>query len=146
MSLRDLVDRKTEVAHEGHSFSVRGLSLEDMVVLLENHSDALARVFAGDNGTDFGELIKEFPLFIAACIAYAADEPELIEQVRRLPVGVQLRAIEAIWELSSLDVETVGKLAVSMLNSISTLNDESLSQLKSNLTTSSPTTLAQQSS
>lgn len=146
MSLKDLVDQRTEIAHNDLSFTVRGLSLEDMVVLLENHADALSRVFAGERGTDFSELIKEFPAFVAACIAYAAEEPEMVDSVRRLPIGVQLRAIEAVWELSSLDVETVGKLAVSMLNSVSKLNDEHLNQLKSNLTMSSQDLPAQQSS
>ena len=134
MSLRDLVDRKSQVTGPGGtSFEVRGLSLEDMVMLLESHREALAMIFATPNGTDFEELLKRFPTFVAAAIAYAADEPDMVDQVRKLPVGVQLRAIEEVWELSSLDVETVGKLAVNMLNSVAKLNSENLDALRRDL-------------
>jgi hypothetical protein len=123
MSLRDLVDRKVEIECPGdHNFQVRGLSLEDVVLLLENHTDALKAIFASPSGTDFEILLKEFPAFVAAAIAYAADEHELEEQVRKLPVGIQLRAIQEVWDLSSLDVETLGKLAGSLLQSVGRLN------------------------
>lgn len=138
MSLRDLVDRKTTIRDEktGTEFEVRGLSLQDIVLLLENHKDALIRVFAADDdGTDFEQLIQEFPGFIAATIAYAADEYELEGEVVKMPVGLQLKAIQEVWELSSLDVETVGKLAESLLASVSKLNSQNLEHLRSDLTT-----------
>lgn len=136
MSLRDLVDRKATISDEksGIEFEVRGLSLQDIVLLLENHKEALIRVFASsDDGTDFEQLMKEFPLFIAAAIAYAADEYELEESVSKLPVGIQLKAIQEVWELSSLDVETVGKLATSLLTSVSKLNADNLNHLRQDL-------------
>lgn len=135
MSLRDLVDRKSTIEDEksGVSFDVRGLSLQDIVLLLENHRDALIRVFASDAGADFEELVKEFPGFIAAAIAYAADEYELEDSVRKMPVGLQLRAIQEVWELSSLDVETVGKLAENLLASVTKLNANHLNHLRSDL-------------
>jgi hypothetical protein len=136
MSLRDLVDRKTTISDEktGIEFEVRGLSLQDIVLLLENHKDALVRVFAADDdGTDFQQLIQEFPGFIAAAIAYSADEYELEETVVKMPVGLQLKAIQEVWELSSLDVETVGKLAESLLASVSKLNAANLQHLKTDL-------------
>jgi len=137
MSLRDLVDRKSVIKDEksGVEFEVRGLSLEDLVLLLENHKDALVRIFGGTNAsggqaTDFESLIKEFPQFIAAAIAYAADEHDIEDMVVRLPVGIQIRAITEVWELSSLDVETVGKLAQSLLEGVSRLNAGNLKALK----------------
>lgn len=140
MSLRDLVDRKSVIKDEksGVEFEVRGLSLEDLVLLLENHKAALVRIFGGTDGgggqaTDFESLIKEFPQFIAAAIAYAAGEHEIEQDVVRLPVGIQIRAIQEIWELSSLDVETVGKLATSLLEGVSRLNAENLQHLKDTL-------------
>ena len=140
MSLRDLVDRKSVIKDEksGVEFEVRGLSLEDLVLLLENHKDALVRIFGGttsggSQATDFESLVKEFPQFIAAAIAYAADEHDIEEMVVRLPVGIQIRAIQEIWELSSLDVETVGKLAQSLLEGVSRLNADNLQALKSTL-------------
>ena len=149
MSLRDLVDRKTTISDEktGIEFEVRGLSLQDIVLLLENHKDALIRVFAADDdGTDFQQLIKEFPGFIAAAIAYAADEYELEASVSKLPVGLQLKAIQEVWELSSLDVETVGKLAENLLASISRLNDTNLKHLTPGLKSgSNPSPVAQNS-
>jgi hypothetical protein len=82
-------------------------------------------------------LLAEFPMFIAAAIAYAADEHDLEDQIVKLPVGLQLRAIQEVWELSSLDVETVGKLAQSLLEGVSRLNSENLDRLKINLETGS---------
>ncbi len=134
MSLRDLVNRKVEIDCPGdQNFQVRGLSLEDVVLLLENHTEALKAVFAAQAGTDFEMLLKEFPAFVAAAIAYAADEHELEEQVRKLPVGVQLRAIQEVWDLSSLDVETLGKLAGSILQSIGKLNQTGLGKMQETL-------------
>lgn len=135
MSLRDLVDRKVEIECPGDmNFQVRGLSLEDVVLLLENHTDALKSIFGAPAGADFEMLLKEFPAFVAAAIAYAAEEHELEEQVRKLPVGIQLRAIQEVWELSSLDVETLGKLAGSILKSIGALNKTDLSEMRESLT------------
>jgi hypothetical protein len=135
MSLRDLVDRKSTIRDDksGVEFQVRGLSLQDVVLLLENHKAALVEVFAGESGTDFEQLIQKFPAFIAAAIAYAADEHDLEEQVAKLPIGVQLRAVQEVWELSSLDVETVGKLAQQMVTSVARLNSEHLDHLQTTL-------------
>ena len=137
MSLRDLVDRKSEIKAGDTSFTVRGLSLEDVVLLLDNHKDALVRIFTTPDGTDFEALLMEFPKFVAAAIAYAADKHDIEELVVKLPVGIQLKAIEEVWELSSLDVETVGKLATNLLNGMSRLNSENLDDLRANLTTGS---------
>ena len=127
MSLRDLVDRKSEIeGPDGLSFQVRGLSLEDIVLLLENHKEALTHIFGSETGADMTELIKSFPGFVAAAIAYAADEHELEETVRKLPVGIQLRAIQEVWELSSLDVASVGKLASGIINGLQKLNETDL--------------------
>ncbi len=133
MSLRDLVDRKTTIEHGDSGFEIRGLSLEDVVLLMENHKDALVSIFAAPTGTDFEELIKQFPSFISAAISYAAGEYEDTDLVRRLPVGVQLRAIQEVWELSSLDVETVGKLANSVVKGMTKFNAEDLTTLQDNL-------------
>lgn len=142
MSLRDLVDRKSVIKDEksGIEFEVRGLSLEDLVMLLENHKDALIRIFGANDGdgTDFTALIAEFPQFIAAAIAYAAGEHDIEKDVVRLPVGVQLRAIQEVWELSSLDIDTVGKLATSLLEGVSKLNAGNLDLLRNSLPTGSP--------
>lgn len=138
MSLRDLVDRKTQVdGGGGVSFEVRGLSLEDLVVLLEDHKEALVTIFASPEGTDFEELLQRFPRFISAAIAFAADEPELVEQVNKLPIGIQLRAIEAVWELSSLDIEALGKLATSLTDGLGKLNSDEFSILTKDLTSGS---------
>jgi len=42
---------------------------------------------------------------------------------------VQLRAIQEVWDLSSLDVETLGKLAGSLMQGIGRLNQTDLSQM-----------------
>jgi len=46
---------------------------------------------------------------------------------------VQLRAIQEVWDLSSLDIETLGKLAGSILKSIGKLNDTGLAEVQNPL-------------
>jgi hypothetical protein len=147
MSLRDLVDRKATIqVTDEISFEVRGLSLEDVVLLMENHKDALISIFGKPDGADFQELLRRFPNFIAAAIAYAADEHELEKEVQKMPIGVQLRAMQEVWELSSLDVETLGKLATNLLAGVAELNSDKLVALKEGLKTGSENLPAAQNS
>lgn len=140
MSLRDLVDRKVTIERGGVEFVVRGLSLEDIVLLLENHQKGLVAVFTAADGADWSELVHQFPNFVAAAIACGVDEEGITEEdVLRLPIGVQLEAMANIWELSSLDMDTVGKLAASIAQGVESINAGSLSQMTKGLATGSPT-------
>ncbi len=144
MGLRDFTPTTETIPLPGDdSFVVRGLALEDITVLVGNHYDTAARLFdkyVSEAATDaasaalpsanFGEgdmrgvaldALKEAPTLLAEVIARAADEPDLVAQVRLLPLGVQVAAVEAIIRLTleaeggmEKLVETINKVTSSL--------------------------------
>jgi hypothetical protein len=98
----------------GQFFTVRGLNLNDLIGVAFDHSPALVKLYdmfmaQHDAGEAFTmELVKkiglqalrEFPDTIFLLIAHAADEPEAVATVRRLPLMAQLEAMEQIVILS----------------------------------------------
>jgi hypothetical protein len=108
-----IATKEIEVA-PGSSFSVRGINLFDIQRLLVDHAPAMKDLFEQavqmrQSGTPFtpetikGLLVgalKQFPDMIVAAIAYAADEPEAVDQVKRLPVVAQLEALQSMIVLS----------------------------------------------
>lgn len=112
MALSDYVPARSVVSFKGGEFSVRGLALDDIAVLMRNHlSDinALVDVF-GKDVTDEAAigavaqhaiaLIREAPGLVANLIALASDEPDSVDHARRLLMPVQVRAIEEIAKLT----------------------------------------------
>lgn len=97
----------------GNSFSVRGLSLNDVSVLVREHFpdlDALAGLFDGfDNLTvDQFEplamsLVSQAPGFVANTIAIAAGEGTAAD-AEKLPGPVQVKALLEIGDLTFVDV------------------------------------------
>lgn len=95
------------------SLTVRGLSSEDLTVAIRHHKESLDKLFnlvegklqlENDQLTGFGmELMDQFPSLVALLIALAADMPNRAGEVQRLPVPVQLRLIEAIYQLTIED-------------------------------------------
>lgn len=90
---------------------VRGLSFEDITILVKAYGGDLTALFsqmASGQGelalTDTTALVAKFfnmaPLAAAHAIALAADAPEYVEAARRLPLPVQLDAIEKIAALT----------------------------------------------
>jgi hypothetical protein len=112
MSLKDFViPIKTIQTPNGASFAVRGLSLNDITTLLnsaEPELRAMFSIFLGvDNKMQAGDLLstaipamQQFPKLASAMIATAADEPDSVGIVERLPMSTQVEAMEAILQLS----------------------------------------------
>lgn len=96
--------------------TVRGLSLDDFGFLLSVHLPDLNRLAEIYNGGDdfFAEvqrsgfilkLLHETPRLVTTVIARAADASEEQEAVMpRYPVGVQIKALEAVLRLTLEDV------------------------------------------
>lgn len=93
---------------DGHSLSVRGLNVPDLTQLIEVHQDAARELYDRVTGRD-GEVITTFdagslaaalaatvPAMVAHTIALAADVPDRIEDVAKLPIDVQVAALEKI--------------------------------------------------
>ena len=111
-----VIPRSNITAAPGQEFTVRGLNLIDLMLLLADYSPAMLKVFTDfqavhqasgsfsveDTKALLLQAIKEVPELVCAAIAMAADEytPEAVENVRNLPLAVQADALEQIVVLS----------------------------------------------
>lgn len=129
MSLSDYFPAKEVVAFQGGQFEVRGLTLDDLAILLRDHLtdlDAVISIIGSDIKHETGvalmaqhgvKLIREAPGVAAMAIAIACDEPDAVDNARKLTMPVQLRALEAIYRLS-FDEEDGPKKVLSGLMSL----------------------------
>lgn len=112
-ALSNLVLRtdSVEVPVEGgtSSLKLRGLSADAIAFMAQFHGEALGAVYtrAVQGGIDatnvvaaLDELLSEAPILAATAIAFAADEPDAIEQAAALPLGTQIEALEKIFRLT----------------------------------------------
>jgi hypothetical protein len=118
MPISDFKPGKETVPFLGGSFDVRGLTVADLTSLAKIHMpemELLTRAVAGrageltpDTARALGlELLQESPLLAANVIAHAADELDELQTVMKMPVYVQLAALEAIGRLTFRDVAGV---------------------------------------
>lgn len=111
----------------GGSFTVRGLSLSDVQILLASYYPDIEHlvdlygsvsddVFARGNTERFIlELARRAPALVADAIALAADEPAMSERARQLPFPVQVDALKAIGKLTFEEVGGPKKFVASLL-------------------------------
>lgn len=105
--------RETVTSRRGaHEFSVRGLSLDDVVVLFNKHMTDVNRLFdlisAKDVNSDTlsegvsiaSRLVSEAPEVAARVIALACDEPELYAKARKITIPLQIEIIRRVVELT----------------------------------------------
>lgn len=128
MALADYTPPRLAVPFKGGEFSVRGLALDDLALLMRNHySDinALVDVFAKDTTEEQPvaaitkhavALIKEAPGLVANLIAIACDEPDAVDNARKLMMPVQVRAIETIAKLTFEEAGGPKKFMESLAN------------------------------
>ena len=149
MALRDYqVPREEVVAGGTTTFFVEGVSFNNLTQMVTTHGPGMAVLFgqftemkgAGLKPEDLGLLVKlamdQFPDLIADAIAISSGEltgdfekdNELRETVSKLPVGVQLDAVEKIIGLTFTAesdikklVETVTRMAQSVQTTVGKL-------------------------
>lgn len=93
---------------EESSFEVTGLTIEGLVYLLQEDRENLAALFEGGI-RDFNSAMKFAPEFCAKLVAQAAGEPGQWKKVQKLPIGVQLKALNAVWKLTNFTADELGK-------------------------------------
>lgn len=90
-------------------FAVRGLSLDDVAALVAVHGPVMETFFTKYQGIDVAdadsmaigmELLGKAPALVANVIAVAADEPKLWTKVLKMPVAIQMDALQKIGKLS----------------------------------------------
>jgi hypothetical protein len=121
MALADFQPETREIqAGGGQSFAVKGLALTQITVLIREHFpdlDAILMLFqeAGETPTVSSlqtvilSIVSQAPGLAANLIALAAGEGDA-RQAEKLPLGVQIKALQEIGELTFTEVGSVGKL------------------------------------
>lgn len=99
---------------------VRGLSFEDFTNMFTTYGKATDDIFKFIENMQSGEtadfdakafgadLIVKAPKAVASLIALAADMPDRVTQVARMPLPVQVRVLEAIYRMT---IEEAGGLS-----------------------------------
>lgn len=111
MALKDLFVPTVTIKTSGGEFAVRGLSLNDILRLVEKHRASMNTLFQKfvQSGEDLGlensaqmgaVLVESAPDVAAEIIALAADEPDQLETVKSLSFPVQLDTLEQIGRLT----------------------------------------------
>ena len=137
MSLKDLVVPKAQIEAAGVTFHVRGLSLEDILLLVSEHKAELSVLFdrfqdsadtdIDDTRTMGANLIQEAPGLAAKIIAIAADEPDAVDNVRQLPFPAQVDTLDQIGRLtfeSQRDVKKVLEIVIRVAQGANSLMDD----------------------
>ncbi len=114
MSLADIVIPSETIEFKSpdgsvETFEVTGLTIEGLVYLLQEDRENLASLFEGGI-KDFNSALKFAPEFCSRLVAQAAGEPGQYKKVQKLPVGVQLRALTKVWELTNFTAEELGNV------------------------------------
>ncbi|AEG53115.1 phage pre-tape measure protein [Sinorhizobium meliloti] len=114
----------------GGELSVRGLTVPDITQLVHIHQDAALSIYdrfkdpkmLGEGSVESvaQELLGKFPSVVAHLIALAADEPHRLDDYAKLPIDVQVAALEKIAILTfAMEgglknfIETVTRIAAS---------------------------------
>ena len=114
MGLSNYKPKVTSVAlpGEGGAIVVRGLSLDDIAVLMNEHlsdidglvaihSESLAKDQRVEEMARFAiGLAKDAPASVEPLIALAADEPDAVANARRLPLPVQVNILKVVLGLT----------------------------------------------
>ena len=110
--IKDLLPPPRIVDVGGTQLAIRGLRLDETIALLtkEQYKSSLATFFSGET-LNFTLLVAQAPDMVAEVIGMAADAVGQEEDIKLLPVGTQVEAVTAVWELS---VPSVKKLSESL--------------------------------
>lgn len=116
MPIADFTPQSAEVPFQGGSFTVRGLNMTDISVLMKLHLEDLVLLTQRYQGMPevqgLGpvlELISGFPGLAANILALAADEDDATP-FGRLPFGLQALALQKVGDLTFEDFGGPGKL------------------------------------
>jgi hypothetical protein len=130
MALADYQPLRRVIPFRGGEFSVRGIGLDDVAVLMHDYLSDIDRLFdLYDNSATkdlasaqfLVSLTREAPALVGTLIALACDEPNNVEQARKLSLPVQIEALKAILELTFEEAGGYRKFFESLGNLLKTL-------------------------
>jgi hypothetical protein len=132
--LSDIQFESKKIVYRGSDFTVRGLGLDIVSKLLASGARAqideaigqleVAYKSEGNGAVLEGALSKlaiELPGLAAQVIAFAADEPNAVEAVTKLPLPVQLEALMAIGRLTFDGEESIKNFVSGLMSMMSSV-------------------------
>jgi hypothetical protein len=122
MSLSDYKPPKRKIEFDGGSFEVRAISLPDVAMLIDLHERTIAAIVTKireRQNLDFDsaeimvntimEVVRESPMLAANIISLCADEQDQMQTVLKLPLPVQIDALQQIANVTFTDLASVKK-------------------------------------
>jgi hypothetical protein len=123
MALADIIIPRRTIEVGSASFNLRPLCVDDVMRALFDAQQEVADAMALYNKTVadpnddaamsafMAALLRDAPALVSRAIAYAADEPESHEIVRRLPLPIQTEAFYAIVDMTFSEPDSLKKFA-----------------------------------
>lgn len=129
MSLNDYQPERAEIKIDRRSnFHVRGVSLNDMTIVLREHAGDVERMVQMYNSIadasgkrDIGSdvitmMLTDMPVLAAKIIAACSDEENVdLRKIIHLPIPAQLSALSSIMRLTFAEVGGIKKFAKELL-------------------------------
>lgn len=132
MGLRDITIHRTTIKYRDQKIEVRGIAAADIMVAAQDYGPEIAIIFGKVQSGDFGgdiksaivKMTRELPEMAGAVIALASDDyaPETVEVATKLPIPVQIEAIEAIFHETFYSEAEVKKLMESLTRMITAVS------------------------
>lgn len=111
VDFKDLVMPERVIPVSGdQAFTVRALNIYELMSVFNEHLSVLDDLIEGKGDLATSTLVEQFPDLAAKVIAVAANNPDLVAKVKKLPTGVQAHALIEIFNMTFPDNELLGKL------------------------------------
>lgn len=117
VSIFDLLAPPGEVKLARGSLPVRGLSLQEIVGVLSKHKHDYESFFDGETLNAL-KVASTAPLLLAEVLSMSTGVP--IDDFNRVPVGVQVEILEAVWKQTVPDIKKVADLALGVIEALRT--------------------------
>lgn len=112
---------------DGFSIAVRGLSTPDIEQLVRKYRPEAEALFAmvKDDKSDLSTLVSKAlgmaPRVFGEVIAVATDEPDAVEEATKLPIGLQIKVLTAVVQMTfgiEGDPKKLGEVLSGLLNNL----------------------------
>ncbi len=110
MSFNDYKPQEITLETSTGDITLRGVNADDLTGLVQRHGALIETWFEGE--PDLMQTISKAPALVADMIACAAGDPSAIDIAAKMPIGLQIRAITAVFKLTfdEVDMGNVSRL------------------------------------
>lgn len=115
MSFNDYKPQEVTLETPTGNITLRGINAEDLTGLIQRHGALIETWFEGD--VDPMQTFNKAPALVADMIACAAGDPGAIDTAAKMPIGLQIRAITAVFKLTFDEVDMGNVLRLFMQKS-----------------------------